>query len=81
MVIKLDLTEVKKDEVMGRASDSVSEKSREGAGLDAFKGRMLYSDEELEGHLRERYESERKRINVKDTDITCYRLPEERGTL
>ena len=48
MDINLDLTEVRKDEVVGRARDSVAEKSREGARLetdeamvDIYKRRML----------------------------------------
>ena len=79
--INLDLTEVRMDKVGGSAKDSVAEKSRKGARLatveamvDVFKGRMLYSDEELEGHLRERYKSERERRererrNVKEEAI------------
>ena len=45
-----------------RLGDSVAEKFWEVARLetveamvDAYKTRMLYSDKELEGHLRERY--------------------------
>ena len=30
---------------------------------------MLYSDEELEGHLREKYKYEREGRDVKDTNI------------
>ena len=49
--INLNLT-VRKDQVVGRARDSVAEKYREGARLetamvDVYKRRMLYSDEDL----------------------------------
>ena len=66
MDITLDLAEVRKDEVVGRARDSVAEKFREAARLetleamvDIYLRRMLYSDKELEVLLRERYKSER----------------------
>ena len=49
MDIILDQTEIRKDEVVGRAGDSVAEMSREGARLetvkamvDVFMGRMFY---------------------------------------
>ena len=66
MVIYLDLADVWKDEVVGRARGSVAEKLREGAMLetvegmvDVYKRRMLYSDEETDGYLRLRFMSER----------------------
>ena len=38
--------------------------------VNVYKKRLLYSDEELEGHLRGRYKSKRERRDVKDTNIT-----------
>ena len=74
MDINLNLTEVRKDEVVGRARNNVAEKSREGARLetvdavvDVYKRRMLYSNDELEGNLRER-------LYVREREQRCQKI-------
>ena len=90
MDINLDLTEVRKNkEEVGRARGNVTEKARDGARLetveamvDVYKSRMLYSDEELLGHLWERYKSEREEMSKTQTLlVSFYRLPKERSTI
>ena len=90
MDINLDLTEVRKNkEEVGRARGNVTEKARDSARLetveamvDVYKSRMLYSDEELLGHLWERYKSEREEMSKTQTLlVSFYRLPKERSTI